>query len=230
VLAEAALELVWPTRCAGCEKPGQVLCTACAATLNFTTQKYACPDCGAPFGFLVCTECYSRSGKERHAFSTAVCTVSLDELSGRIIVLYKDNNERRLAGNLAELLLEALPQSWLSWADVLTWIPTDKKAQRRRGFDHMERIAQEVAQLTQMQARGLLSKKPCRDQRRLNREERINNLKESFSLVAEAELVPQNVLLIDDVFTTGSTLNAATLTLIEGGAQEVRVASIARAW
>ena len=224
------MELVWPTRCAGCEKPGRLLCTDCAEALNYTKQEYACPYCGAPFGFLVCTECYSRDGKEKHAFSAAVCTLSLDGLVGRIIVLYKDNNEQRLSSTLAEILLAALPQSWLNWADTLTWIPVDRKAQRRRGFDHMQRIAQDIAQFTNMRTSELLHKKPCRDQRGLSRKERIDNLKESFSLTNEAESVPQNVLLIDDVLTTGSTLNAATLTLIEGGAQEVRVVSIARAW
>jgi len=207
-----------------------VLCASCIAALNYTNQEYACPLCGAPFGFIVCTECYDRSGKETHAFSAATCTASLDELAGRIIVLYKDSNERRLACNLAELLSEALPESWLSWAEVLTWIPADRKAQRRRGFDHMERVALEMAELAKVQARGLLHKKPCRDQRHLNRQERTDNLKESFSLISVTEPVPGKVLLIDDVFTTGSTLNAASLTLLEGGAQEIRVASVARAW
>jgi len=233
-LASAALELVWPTRCCGCERAGKVLCDSCAAALNYTNQEHSCPRCGAPFGSLVCTECYTREGKTTHIFSLATCTVSLDELAGRIIVLYKDNNERRLASVLAVLILEALPIPWLSWTDLITWIPVDRKVLRQRGFDHMKPIATELARLTGIPAKGLLRKKSRKDQRRLGRQERLDNLKESFSISEESGLqtvsLPPHVLLIDDVLTTGATLDAAALKLKESGVQEVRVASFARTW
>ncbi|MDD7364937.1 MAG: double zinc ribbon domain-containing protein, partial [Olsenella sp.] len=56
-LAEAALELLWPTRCAGCDQPGELLCEECRASLPWVDQRFACPVCGAPFGWLTCTEC-----------------------------------------------------------------------------------------------------------------------------------------------------------------------------
>ncbi|MCL2529210.1 MAG: ComF family protein [Coriobacteriia bacterium] len=207
-----------------------MLCADCIAALNYTNQEFACLKCGAPFGSLICTECYTREGKVLQSFNMAACALSLDELAGRIIVLYKDNNERRLAGILAKLMNQALPALWPHWTNVISWIPVDKKTFRRRGFDHMEHIAKELAQQTGLTAEPLLSKQVSKDQRRLNREERIQNLKESFSLIQKAEPLPQHILLIDDVYTTGSTLEAASLALLEGGAQEVRALCIARAW
>jgi len=227
---DAVLELVWPTRCSGCERPGELLCDTCRAALLPIALRYACPDCGAPFGYQVCTECYSREGKEQHEFSAAVCALELGEISGRIIVLYKDYNEHRLSAILSEYLCLALPSSWFAWADVLTWIPSDKKAFKRRGFDHMQRMAQHAALILDLPVQPLLDKAPCADQRGLNRDQRSRNLQESFSIPDEADRIPPHVLLIDDVFTTGSTLDAATIKLKEGGASEVRVACVARAW
>jgi ComF family protein len=208
-LLDAALELVWPTRCAGCERPGELLCPECAAALEAIEQEHACPACGAPFGFKVCTECYSSQGKESFAFSQAICAISLEELSGRIIVLYKDDNERRLSEALAKILCSALPPSWLEWAHVISWIPTDKRTYRRRGFDHMELLAAAVAGTTGLPHRQFLNKQKSHDQRSLNRKERKINLSKSFSLNKEAGAPPPHILLLDDVFTTGSTLDAA---------------------
>lgn len=58
-LGEGFAELLWPTRCAGCDAPGVLLCDGCRADLPLIDQAHACPRCGAPFGSLVCTECTS---------------------------------------------------------------------------------------------------------------------------------------------------------------------------
>lgn len=245
---EAALELVWPTRCSGCERLGSLLCESCEAALLYIRHEYACAFCGAPFGRLNCTGCYTREGRVERLFSAGVSALELDELSGRVIVRYKDNNEQRLSRILARCLLFAIPPSWLDWADVLTWIPSDRKALRRRGFDHMGRVARDLEREVGLPARRLLDKSLSRDQRGLNRQERSENLQKSFSLhrtalpheeaslckgapqCETAQLLPPHILLVDDVFTTGCTLDAASAKLKEGGASEVRVATVTRAW
>jgi predicted amidophosphoribosyltransferase len=126
--------------------------------------------------------------------------------------------------------MSTLPASWFGWADLITWIPADKKALRRRGFDHMEHIASELARATGIPARKLLVKKASRDQRSLNLSQRKSNLAGSFTPAISDGLLPPHVLLVDDVFTTGATLDAAASALREGGTHEVRAACIARAW
>lgn len=226
----AALELVWPTRCAGCEKPGCLLCPECISSLDYTEAEYACPWCGAPYGWLVCTECYSAAGRLVHNFSLAVSTLTLDELAGGIVVIYKDNNERGLAPVLAELLLQSIPSSWQKWAEAITWIPSDSRTLRRRGFEHMEPIANAVGQALDLPVLRILHKRRSRDQRRLNRQERISNLREGFSLLNPQQTLPARLLLLDDVFTTGASLDAAAQLLRENGAEEVRTACLARVW
>lgn len=229
-LSEALLELVWPTRCAGCERSGVLLCNNCAQELLFIEASSACLRCGAPYGSLLCTECYSSQGLLERAFTQAVCCVEMNQLSGRLVVLYKDHHERRLAFYIAQYLAACLPDSWLQWAEVLTWIPADKRALRRRGFDHMEQIAQELALPTRLPCRQLFKKHSLLDQRGLNRAKRSENLQESFSLVASKDPLPAHILLVDDVFTTGATLNAASELLLKAGATEVRVSSFVRVW
>ena len=56
-VGEAATELLWPTRCVGCDQPGELLCDECRAALPWVEQRLACPVCGTPYGSLTCTGC-----------------------------------------------------------------------------------------------------------------------------------------------------------------------------
>jgi len=131
---------------------------------------------------------------------------------------------------LASYLAAILPASWLTWADALVFVPADRAAKRRRGFDHLHEVADDLAYLTGLKLFDLLEKLPAADQRRLDREQRFINLSHAFLLTAPAKLLPQHIILIDDVFTTGATLDAAASALLMHGAEEVRVATIARVW
>ena len=55
--SEALLETLWPTRCAVCDTPGEVLCAPCSLNLSHIDWWRACPRCGAPFGRVQCSEC-----------------------------------------------------------------------------------------------------------------------------------------------------------------------------
>ena len=126
-------------------------------------------------------------------------------------------------------------QDWTQWADALVYVPASPEALLRRGFDHMERVAEIVARRTGMAlVHALVSCKGARDQRELGRGERLANRSGSFSLAAdavpEAGALPRRIVLIDDVFTTGATLSAATHVLLDGGAHEIRAVTCCRVW
>ncbi len=126
-------------------------------------------------------------------------------------------------------------QDWTQWADALVCVPASPEALLRRGFDHMERVAEIVARRTGMAlVHALVSCKGARDQRELGRGERLANRSGSFSLIAgamtEADALPRRIILIDDVFTTGATLSAATHVLLDGGAHEIRTVTCCRVW
>jgi predicted amidophosphoribosyltransferase len=222
-LFEAIAEFIYPTRCAGCELPGSVLCDRCRDTLRRVEFASACPRCGAPYGALVCTECWNREW----AFSGALSLGEFEGQLARAVALHKDAGERRLGAVLGELLAADIAEAWPGWADVVVFVPATRAAFRRRGFDHGRLIAAHVAEKLGVPLADTLERAEAVDQRTLGREDRVRNASGSFSAAGP---LPLRVLLCDDVFTTGATLDAAAEALLAAGAGEVRCAAVARAW
>ena len=158
--AHEALEALSPTRCAGCERSGALICQDCLAALALIDSRHSCTRCGAPFGDLLCTECSVEGTSSAMAEALdrcLACAVYTHPLP-RIIKAYKDAGERRLAPYLAELLYDtalhaqvAAPERLgcvLSGADAVVFVPATAAAFRRRGFDHMEAIARPFCELS----------------------------------------------------------------------------------
>ena len=207
----------------GCELPGALLCPDCREALPSISNDGACPRCGAPFGYLVCTECWSREW----AFEAAVAAGSLEAPLARAIVLHKDAGERRLASVLGTLLADEVAELWPEWGECVAYVPATATALRRRGFDHGRAIAEVVALQLGVPVTHALKRSAARDQRALDRVQRAANAAGTF--FSEGE-VAGRVVLCDDVFTTGATLDAAAAVLLRAGAESVRVAAVARAW
>jgi predicted amidophosphoribosyltransferase len=238
-IAQGLLELIAPTRCAGCELPGVLVCDECRDGLPRIHQPAACRRCGAPDGIEACAECDGVA----LAFSRAACAALLALPLSRVVTVYKDGGERRLAGPLAEIALPALEHSIGDDAAVdvarlgpgappIEWtlvpVPASRRAVARRGFDHVERLARELATASGMHLTRVLERRGGRDQRGLGREQRRTNVAGVFRAL-EAEDVPRRALLVDDVITTGATLDSAARTLLVAGSEEVRVIALARA-
>jgi predicted amidophosphoribosyltransferase len=222
-LVEGLAELLFPTRCAGCELPGAVLCDRCRDELPRVDPVGACLRCGAPFGHLVCTECWSREW----SFEAALAVGSLEAPLARAVVLHKDAGERRLAAVFGALLAEQVSLAWPGWAECVAYVPATKAALQRRGFDHGRAIAASLARELRVPLAEVLQRSAARDQRSLGRAERAANAAGTFRALGAS---PHRVLLTDDVFTTGATLDAAAEVLLSAGAEAVRVAAVARAW
>jgi len=218
-------DLVFPPRCAGCDHPGTLWCDTCRAALPLIDPGMACARCGAPLRDAghPCVECHGRV----FAFSAARCAARLEPPASRAVVALKDGGERRYAGVLAELLA-ASAEGWLASGDVLVPAPASPAAVRRRGFDHAADIARSLAALTGNPTARLLRATASADQRALGREERFANRAGVFALESGV-CMPVSVVLVDDVFTTGATSDAAARVLREAGAAEVRVLAVARA-
>lgn len=223
LLLEGLAELIAPTRCAGCELPGRLLCERCLDTLPRVDPRYACPLCGAPYGHLICTECWNAELR----FEAAVALCELDGAVARSVVLHKDAGERRLGAVLGALLAEEVVSRWPGWADVVTWVPPTDVAVRRRGFDHGRSLAEPIARVLGLPCRPLLRRRHARDQRALGRTERAANSVGTFLMNGT---IRGRILVVDDVLTTGATLDAVADVLLGAGAQAVRGAVVARSW
>ena len=216
-------EILSPARCAGCGVPGDALCPACLSAAHLIQPGTGCQRCGAPLTSASCRECEGRV----FAFSSAVCAGLLEPPLSRVVTLYKDAAERRYAALLGKLLCAAC-EPWRGWPDVVCAVPPSARSLARRGFDHTAALAVHLARGLDVPHESLLVAARRADQRGLGRDERRENMADAFAVRATV-LLSSRVLLIDDVFTTGATLDGATRALLAAGAMEVRVAAVARA-
>lgn len=223
MLLAGLLELIAPPRCAGCDLPGSVICPECVASLVLTDASEACPRCGAPRNRIACPDCEGRT----FGFSAAMSAGALEPPLSRAVTLYKDSGERRYAAILCALLSDAAAP-WHGWPDVVVPIPPTRSARVRRGFDHTLPLARAVGAAVGAPVECRLAVSGRRDQRVLGRDARFANMAGAFTVLGE-DPVPARVLLVDDVMTTGATLEAASRALLAAGAVEVRVVVLARA-
>lgn len=230
-------ELLWPTRCVGCDLPGELLCERCRASLPWIEQRWACPVCGAPFGWLVCTAC-DRDWEPR----AVVSAFSFEQggVAARLAAGFKDGHELRLAGINAAAMVTALEEAsaWLARdgkprycpeeLDAICFVPATAEAFRRRGFDHMELVAHEISRIVGLPVFDVLVRSSAHDQRDLGREERLQNL--ASTVRAQDNLNGVRMLLVDDVCTTGASLRECTRALLQRGCESVTCCTLARVW
>lgn len=229
---DVLFELLWPTRCAVCDVAGErLVCEACIKELQTIDAFVACPRCGAPYGVAQCTECndlaLASNGLDALPFDSMASALILDESARRIVCAYKDHNERRLSPFIAKAIALQIGPETIERHPVITYVPDSKEAYRRRGFDHSKEIAKEVANITGLPYETFFSRPMSADQRKLGRRRRIENMKERLKVIADGG-IPENVVLVDDVCTTGATIYSACLELRRCGAKNISVVTFGR--
>lgn len=230
---EAALESLWPTRCAVCDEPGTLLCDSCRANLPYIDWWRACAACGAPFGHVQCTECnpvmLNAANRSEFPFASAASALVYSTAARRIVSAYKDHGERRLAQTMADLMAPYVSPEWRATACAVTFVPATAAACRNRGFDHAELLAEEVAQRLNLPCIAAFNRPKSHDQRKLSRHERLENLEGRIS-VTSGVTPPHCLIVVDDVLTTGATLSAAASALQSAGTETVYALTLARTW
>lgn len=231
--ADLALETLSPTRCAGCERAGFLLCEECLSAFALIDPSTSCIRCGAPFGAMLCTECAGELG----ACDRVLATAAFSGPVPRIVRAYKDAGERRLAEVIAELLLDTARNAefrapdrfgGILAPDAVAFVPATAEAYRRRGFDHMEAVARSFAGLAGAPVLDCIAKLGRSDQRKLGREGRLASSAGAYRVMADVR--GARLLLLDDVITTGATMQAAAAALREAGAVRVDFLALARVW
>ena len=193
------------------------LCDKCKLSLN---ENY-CKRCGRHKVGVneYCGECSDMT----LYFDEARSAVTYDETAKSIIWRLKYGSAKYLARKMAEYMLDTLMTTDWSF-DCFTFVPIHRKRQKKRGYNQAELLARALSDITTTPYLSLLQKtKETKNQAKLNRDERLNNLKGSF----EAQSSPAHVVLIDDVMTTGSTVNECARMLKSAGAKVVYVLTFA---
>lgn len=166
-----------------------------------------------------CAECAGR----RLAFALARAAVEYNEPVRRIVASWKERGLRRLADWAADVVVETIARPDVA---CLSYVPADADRRLWRGHHAAERLAEALADRWELAAEPLLVRvRGSPRQRGLTRPERRRNVAAAFE---PAGVVPPAVTLIDDVYTTGASANAAASALRRGGARHVEIVTFAR--
>jgi ComF family protein len=214
------LDLLLPQRCLVCSRPGEQVCAGCTSRLR-RIEPPLCERCGAPTAWPVrrCAECTGR----RLGFWRARGAVEYDEPVRRIVAAWKERGLRRLGVWAAGIVGEAVSRPD---AACLTYVPPDPDRRLQRGHHAAERLARELSTLWTVPLQPLLARgRGSTRQRGLSGRERRRNVAAAFHPVGA---VPAQVVLVDDVYTTGATAGAAASALRKGGAKQVEIVTFAR--
>jgi predicted amidophosphoribosyltransferase len=213
------LQLLLPQRCVACGDPGPQVCARCLAGLPRLIGP-GCQRCGAPTVWPVrrCGECTGR----RLAFASARAAVEYDHAVKAFVSGWKEQGLRRLVTVAADLVVEVVPPP----AGMLAFVPPDADRRRKRGHHTAERLARELGRRWELPVEPLLARtRALPRQRGLRLVERRRNVRGAF----RARASPREVCVVDDVYTSGATVNAAASALRAAGARRVTVATFARA-
>ena len=203
---------------------GSYFCKRCEKALPYNTG-YICSKCGRAMGedAPVCLEC-------KAAMPSFEKAASAFRYEGEIVRLVKKfkTGAKYLAGAFAEAMLPLVREQFAE-ADFLVSVPMTKRAKRRRGYDQGALLAGELSALSGLpyEAELLVKTRETRAQKNLSRRERAENLKGSFRVHERAKCRGRNILLVDDVLTTGATARGVGGALLRAGAARVCVLTAA---
>ncbi|MBI5648958.1 MAG: ComF family protein [Chloroflexi bacterium] len=218
----ALLDLLFPPRCVCCRRGGAWFCADCRARIE-PIPAPVCDACGRPLVSAHCSFCAIHSPQIDGVRAVAFFERHLREA----IHALKYDHRPELAPILGRLLSDHL--AGLTWrVDAIVAVPLHQARERARGYNQARLLAHSLATAHQLPIwdDALTRTRSTRPQVELNARERRANVQDAFS--ASARVAGAHIVLVDDVCTTGVTLEACSIALKARGAQAVYGLALAR--
>lgn len=218
----ALLDLFFPSRCIICRKVGEWFCVSCQSRIEKINPPI-CERCGRPLETDLCPSCQKIpihiDGVRALAFFQGVMRDAIHR--------FKYDGRRELAPIFGDMLKTYLSLCPIP-VDAIIPVPLFPAHERRRGYNQSLLLANELgAQLNlPVLASSLRRVRPTHPQYNLNARERRDNVKAAFA--ADACVAGMRVLVLDDVCTTGATMDECSIALRAGGARSVWGLALAR--
>jgi ComF family protein len=231
----ALLDMLYPRFCFGCGRAApetlRWLCWDCLSTLPAVEPPFCAwcgdPICGSVTHHFVCHTC----SRVPPAFMRARSLFRYDGLVADLLKELKYHGGFWLAEDLARLLHHGvLAEYQIDGLDVVCPVPLHHARRRRRGYNQSDLLAGSLARLLGLDYRANLLRRvrPTPTQTSLTALERAANMRNAFKVRFPGWLKGRRVLLVDDVMTTGATVNECARALRKGGAREVWAVTVAR--
>lgn len=221
-----AVDWLYPPRCGGCQISGTRWCADCERKIDYLGNRPICLVCGIPQnGSPVCADCRNDPPPFRALRSCATYQGPLREAIQRL--------KYRADLGLSEIFAQKLAQLYTSYSwpvDFVTVVPLSKGRIKERGYNQADMIARTLALAIGKPYRPTAIERirETQSQVGLSAAERRLNVQGAF-IANEKIVAGRNVLIIDDVTTTGSTMNACSLACMQKSAKNVYGLTVARA-
>jgi len=213
-IIDKAIGLLAPQICLGCGMEGSVLCDKCIELYHEPVQP-RCAGCHAlSEDFRVCVKC--RSWLPLYKIYIGG---NYEGVSEQLVKALKFEQKRQSAEPISLIISKLLND--IDPDTILCPVPTAPKRVRERGFDHAKLISERLGKLVDLPSMNLLRRKSNVRQLGSSRKQRIIQVLDEFEPIDESKIANQEILLVDDVMTTGATLSAVAQILKDSGAKRV---------
>ncbi len=228
-LAGALLDALFPRVCPACGAPPQdpePFCPRCLARIEPAPPR-TCPRCGRPDCSTTCPACR----RQPPAFQRAHWLAYHQGPLARAVRDFKYKRRWVSGIELGRYLARHAPAHWLEGVDLVLPVPLHRRRLMTRGFNQALVLARPLARRygLELAPRLLIRRRHTRPQVGLDPEQRRQNVRGAFLVPATERLQGKNLLLLDDVFTTGATAEQCARTLKGAGAKRVDILTLVRA-
>ncbi len=230
--AATALDVLLPPRCPACREivdHNGRFCLKCWTGLTFITDP-VCAGCGAPFDVdrgpaARCGACLETPPR----FAAARAALAYDGSARTVLLGFKHGDRQHLVDVMAPQLVRA-GRGWLTADTVLVPVPLHRWRLWKRGFNQADALARAGARRSgaALAVDARVRVRPTASSQGLGRRARADNVRGAFVVARPDAVQAREVVLIDDVLTTGATVEACTRVLLRAGATRVRVLTWAR--
>lgn len=198
--------------------PSKNWCFFCKEGNNFITN-YICDDCKDNLDIL-----NREIDLDSRDIDRAFYILGFNRFIKEMIYDFKFNGKSYLYKPLAEIMVDSIKSLNLaSGIDLICFIPSHRRKEAIRGYNQSELLASYISKKLdiELSTNNLIKYRHTKEQNKLNKSGRINNLKDSFKLKRSEEIKGKSILLIDDIVTTGSTFIECAKVLKESGAKRI---------
>ena len=224
------LDLVYPRRCPVCDKAvkpfGSLICEECTKKIKYVKAPY-CQKCGKELRDKRAFFCHDCAHKE-HKYDRGMALFSYPSVADSIY-RFKYQGRQEYAAYYAQRMARVLGEKILSLhPDALVPVPIHSSKKRVRGYNQAEVLAKELGSILNIPVETKLIKRVRKTvpMKELSVRERQNNLKKAFKICHnDVKLI--TIVIIDDIYTTGSTIDAMAYELRQAGIKHIYFAALA---